>query len=62
MGHVHKDKMPPQLKSFMVGAKHDRFFDAPPAIIDSTFFIRSVIRKQPDRMFGWVMVLFLKCL
>lgn len=59
MGHVHKDKMPLQLKSFMLG---HRFSDTPPAIIDSTSFIRSVIRKQPDRMFGSVMVLFLKCL
>ena len=45
MGHVHKDKMPLRLKSFMLG---HRFSDTPPAIIDSTFFIRSVIRKQPD--------------
>ena len=45
MGHVHKDKMPLQLKSFMLG---HRFSDTPPAIIDSTFFISSVIRKQPD--------------
>ena len=54
-----------RLEELYVVVKHDSFFvffDTPPAIIDSTFFIRSVIRKQPDRMCGWVMVLFLICL
>lgn len=38
MGHVHKDKMPLQLKSFMLG---HRFSDTPPATIDSISILLS---------------------